>query len=259
VETLIGVFRTTLPARYWHENRSGAIISIFLTLVAGVSVGLRGLLDYAGRASEQAAKMMLQGGVPGAAGADQSTQMIAAMQSPVLAALAFLLFTPTGWLADYLVLSAVFRTLTLAADNPWGDPFLEGLDHLVRDKRDLIRAKQAADAREKAEGPEVPDRVLECRKFAGKEADYVVVASRRKPGWTLATTVVADSVRLRIGDPREITIEGWLRTCYPLRIIRDIQVDRRIVHYEWPKDMPPLPGLDTDSGVWSPPKPSPEE
>ena len=258
VDTLTGIFRCFLPARYWQERRAGALISIFLTFAAGGYVGLRGLLAYAGRASDEAARIMLQGGVPGAAG-DQSTQMIAAMQSPILAALAFFLFTPTGWLADYLVLSAIFRGITLAVDNPWGDPILEGIDHVVRDKSGEIRAKQEADAREKAEGPEVADRVLECRKFAGKEADYVVVASRRKPGWTLATTVIVDSVRLRIGDPREITIEGWLRTCYPLKIIRDIQVDRRIVPYTWPKDMPPLPGLDTDSGVWSPPKPAQEE
>lgn len=259
VDTLIGVFRCFLPVRYWQEIRSGAFISIFLTFAVGVYVGLRGLLAYAGRASDEAARIMLQGGVPGAAGGDQNAQMIAAMQSPLLAALAFFLFTPTGWLADYLVLSAIFRGITLAVDNPWGDPILEGIDHVARDKSAEIKAKQAAEAREKAEGPEVPDRVLECRKFAGKEADYVVVSSRRKPGWTLATTVIADSVRLRIGDPREMTIEGWLRICYPLKIIRDIQVDRRIVHYAWPKDMPPIPGLDTDSGVWSAPKPPPED
>ncbi len=259
MDTLVGVFRCFLPARYWQDNRSGALISIFLTFAAGLFVGLRGLLQYAGRASDEAARLMLQGGVSGSAAGDQNAQMVAAMQSPILAALAFLLFTPTGWLADYLVLSAIFRGVTLAVDNPWGDPILEGVDHVVRDKSALIEAKKEADAREQAEGPDVPDRVLECRKFAGKEADYVVVASRRKAGWTLATTVIADSVRLRIGDPREITIEGRLRTCYPLKIIRDLQVDRRIVHYQWPKDMPPIPGLDTDSGVWSPPKPSTEE
>ena len=258
MDTLTGIFRCFLPARYWHEMRSGALISIFLTFAAGGYVGLRGLLAYAGRASDEAARIMLQGGV-GPVGGDQSAQMVAAMQSPLLAALAFFLFTPTGWLADYLVLSAIFRGVTLAVDNPWGDPILEGIDRVARDKTAEIKTKQEAEAREKAEGPEVPDRVLECRKFAGKEADYVVVASRRKKGWTLATTVIADSVRLRIGDPREMTIEGWLRVCYPLKIIRDIQVDRRIVHYAWPKDMPPIPGLDTDSGVWSPPKPAHDE
>src|SRR6187402_462357 len=61
MEFLIGIFRCFLPARYWHEMRSGAIVSIFLTFAAGAYVGLRGLLDYAGRASEQAAKIMLQG------------------------------------------------------------------------------------------------------------------------------------------------------------------------------------------------------
>jgi hypothetical protein len=48
-------------------------------------------------------------------------------------------------------------------------------------------------------------------------------------------------VRLRLGEPLEKTLVGRLRTCYPLRIIRDIQVDRRIVHYAWPKEAPALP------------------
>jgi hypothetical protein len=54
-------------------------------------------------------------------------------------------------------------------------------------------------------------------------------------------------VRLRIGDPLERNLEGFLRTCYPLKVIRDVQVDRRIVDYDWPKDAPPLPDLSDDS------------
>ena len=108
-----------------------------------------------------------------------------------------------------------------------------------------VAKKQGAE-RELAEGPEAPDQILECRKFAGKEADYVIVSSRRKEGWSLATTVVAGSLRLRIGDPLEKTLEGRLRTCYPLRVIRDLQVDRRIVPYDWPKDAPPLPDLEAE-------------
>ena len=250
-----------LPARYWQEMRRGAILSILLTVFAGLVIGLRGLLEYAGKASEQAARIALEvgatGGVPGL---NQTEQITTALQGgPLLAALAFFLFTPTGWLADYLVLSGIFRGVSLAVDHPKGDPILTGIDWLVRSKGAELRAKTEATERERAEGPEVPDRVLECRKFAGKEADFVVVASRQKEGWTKSTTVVADSIRLRIGDPREITIEGRLRTCYPLKIIKDVQVDRRIVHYVWPKDMPPLPGLDTDSGVWTAPTPSTED
>ncbi len=252
METLVGVFRCLLPARYWQQMRRGAYLSIFLTAALGVRIGYAGFFERASKAGEEGAKLALEVGAPGGAvaGTDQSAAVAAALQGSALVPFAFFLFTPTGWLADYLFLSAVFRGITLAVDNPWGDPILTAIDHVVRNKSTADRAKKEAADRESAEGPEVADRVLECRKFAGKEADFVVVASRRKEGWTLATTVLADSIRLRIGDPREITIEGRLRTCYPLKIIKDLQVDRRVVHYDWPKDMPPLPGLDTESGVW---------
>jgi hypothetical protein len=145
------------------------------------------------------------------------------------------------------VISAAFRGITLAVDNPWGDPILTVIDNLIRGKSAARKDRQAAEERERAEGPVTPDEILECRKFAGKEADYVVVSSRRKEGWTLATTVIAETVRLRVGEPREMTIEGRLRTCYPLKVIRDVQVDRRIVHYSWPEGAPPLPDLAAEA------------
>ncbi len=152
-----------------------------------------------------------------------------------------------SWLADYLVISAIFRAFTLAVDRPWGDPLLTSIDHVARGKHEERRGREESEAREQAQRPVVPDQILECRKFAGKEADYVIVASRRKDGWTRATTVLANSVRLRIGEPLEKILEGKLRTCYPLRVIRDIQVDRRMVHYEWPEDAPPLPDLEAEA------------
>ena len=75
----------------------------------------------------------------------------------MIEALVFFLATPTGWLADYLFISALFRGTALAVDNPWGDPLLTGLDHLVRGKRDEHRARKDAEVRELAEGPVVPD------------------------------------------------------------------------------------------------------
>jgi nucleotide-binding universal stress UspA family protein len=251
VETLVGVFRTLLPARYWHDLRNGSYLSILLTAALGVRIGYAGFFERASKAAEEGAALALKLGAPGYAGgvggASQTDAVAAALMGNALTPLAFFLFTPMGWLADYLVLSAVFRGVTLAVDNPWGDPLLTAIDHVVRGKRDEARAKKLAAERELLEGPEVPDQILECRKFAGKEADFVVISCRRKEGWTLATTVIAESLRLRIGDPLEKTLEGRLRTCYPLKVIRDIQVDRRIVHYAWPKDAPPLPGLSTDS------------
>ena len=234
-----------LPARYWQSMRRGAILSILVTAGLGVRIGYGGFFERARQAAEEGAKLALKVGAPGGgvAGLDQTAQVAAALQGTALVPFAFFLFTPLGWLADYLVLSAVFRGITLAVDNAWGDPILTAVDHAVRGGRAERRARKEAEERERAEGPAAPDQILECRKFAGKDADFVVVASRRKDGWTLATTVVSESIRLRLGEPREMTIEGRLRTCYPLKVIRDLQVDRRIVHYEWPTESPPLPEI----------------
>lgn len=255
METLVGVFRCFLPVRYWDDMRRGAIPSIIITLAGGTIVGLKGLLAHMVGPAREAARIALEvGATGGVKGLDQTDQLVATMTgSPLIAALAFFLFTPTGWLADYLFLSAIFRGVTLAVDNPWGDPLLTAIDHVVRDRRAEHRARQEAEAREAAEGPVVPDQVLECRKFAGNEADFVVVSSRRKEGWTRATTVVANGVRLRLGDPLEKMLEGKLRTCYPLKVIRDIQVDRRVVRYRWPRDAPPLPDQYEEGDVWAPP------
>ena len=104
METLVGVFRCILPRRYWQEMRRGAVLSILLTIGVGAAIGLSGLVAYVGRASEQAAKAAIQVGTGGGVGGlDQTAQMTAALQgSPIISALAFFLFTPTGWLADYL-------------------------------------------------------------------------------------------------------------------------------------------------------------
>ncbi|HQZ17793.1 MAG TPA: hypothetical protein PLD86_13045 [Vicinamibacteria bacterium] len=249
MESLVGVFRCFLPVRYWQEMRRGAYLSILLTAALGVRIGYAGFFERASKAGQEGAALALKLGAPGGGvkGMDQTEAVAAALMGNALTPLAFFLFTPLGWLADYLVISAVFRGFTLAVDNPWGDPLLTLIDNAVRGKRADTLAKQQAAEREVAEGPEVPDVILECRKFAGKEADFVVVASRRKEGWTLLTTVVADSVRLRVGDPLERNVNGLLRTCYPLKVIRDLQVDRRIVHYDWPKEAPPLPDLSAES------------
>lgn len=248
MENLVGVFRCFLPVRYWHDMRRGAILSILLTAALGVRIGYAGFFEHAREVGEAGAKLALKVGAPGGgvAGMSQEEAVRAALMGGALAPISFFLFTPLGWLADYLLLSAVFRAITLAVDDPWGDPILTVLDRLVRDRHADQKATKAAEAREAAEGIIVPDEILECRKFAGKEADFVVVSSRRKDGWTMHTTVIADSVRLRLGEPREMTIEGKLRTCYPLKVIRDIQVDRRIVGYKWPKGAPPLPDPDAE-------------
>jgi len=224
MDTLTGVVRCLLPARFWQDTRSGVFLSIFLTAALGVRIGYAGFFEHARQAGEAAAALALKVGGPGGGvrGMDQRTAVAAALQGSALVPFAFFLFTPLGWLADYLVLSAVFRGITLAVDNPWGDPILTLLDGALQRRRADFQSRREAEARERAEGPAVPDEIHACRKFDGKDADFLVVSSRQKEGWTRATTVIANSVRLRVGDPKDTTLEGRLRTCYPLSVIRDI-------------------------------------
>lgn len=255
MDTLIGIFRCFLPHRFWKDTRRGAYLSIFLTAALAVRLGYAGFMDQAEKAGAEAAALALKVGAPGIrlpAGMSQTDAIRAAFQGSIFVPFIFFLLTPTGWLVDYLFVSAIFRGVTLAVDNPWGDPILTIIDGYIQGRRAENRAEFAAAELLAAQGALVPDQVLACRKFAGKDADFVVVSSRRKEGWTLSTTVIASSIRLRLGEPLERPIDGFLRTCYPLSVIRDVQVDRRIVHYDWPPDAPPLPASDDD--VWALPE-----
>lgn len=97
------------------------------------------------------------------------------------------------------------------------------------------QAQAAATLREEAEGPAVADRVITGDRVWKPQYEFVIVASRRKEGW-----------RLRLGEPWEAKVEGRLQTFYPLNLVRDIQVDRRIQHYDWPANAPPLPDIDDE-------------
>lgn len=254
LETLTGVFRCVLPRRYWSDMGRGAYASCFLTVALGFRIGYAGFFDYASRAAEQGAAMALKAaGGGGAPGIDPTAQAMAGILGSAMAPLAFFLFTPMGWVADYLFITGVFRAISIAGGHPWGDPVLTVIDNFLHRKIEEDRAQEAANARAAAEGPEVPDTIVAGTQFAGKAADFVIVSSRRKEGWTLATTVVAGDVRLRLGEPVDRRIKGWLRTCYPLSVIRDIQVDRRVVAYDWPPDAPPLPRPAEDEDPWARP------
>jgi hypothetical protein len=238
-----------LPERYWHGMHRGALLSILLTAGLGIRVGYAGFYQYARVAAEENARLALAMAGPGGgvAGIDRTTAVAAALQGSILVPFAFFLFTPIGWIADYLFISAVYRAFALAIDHPKGDPLLTVLDNVVHDLVGrcslLLESLGAARLASLLSG----DHVIACRGFAGSDADFLVVAGRRKLAWTLGTTVVAQSIRLRVGEPREVVVAGWRRMCYPLRVIRDVQVDRRIVHYRWPEDAPPLPWIEAET------------
>jgi hypothetical protein len=123
----------------------------------------------------------------------------------------------------------------------YGDPSLTLIDCLARKGTVLFLARWASYRREMAEGPAVPDRIVEGRRFDGKGADFVLIASRRKEGWEAGCGVHVGPHRRRLAEPFEVHIEGRLRTCYPLYLVRDGQIDRRILFYRWPDNAPLLP------------------
>lgn len=148
--------------------------------------------------------------------------------------------TPWGLLATYLTISAAIRVAAWAANDPIGDPLLTGLDALWRwDRRRAKRYRQEG-RRRRLEGREVADRLMRGV-IAGLDAvDYVVIASRRKPGWTAGAIVMTPDGWFRLGEPFDVTLREGLRTAYPLSAMDAVEVVRRGVTYELPPIDPAL-------------------
>jgi hypothetical protein len=65
--------------------------------------------------------------------------------------------------------------------------------------------------------------------------DYVVVAARRKPGWTKGTWVVTNDGWFTLGEPFDRPMPNGLRTVYPLTLqTSTLEVLRKGVSYELP-------------------------
>ena len=62
--------------------------------------------------------------------------------------------------------------------------------------------------------PDIADRVVSSTAAGIPGCDFVVVSSRRKPGWERGVAVFTEDGCYRLGDPVEQTIAGRLRTLY---------------------------------------------
>lgn len=151
-----------------------------------------------------------------------------------LALFTFLLMTPKGWLTMYLGGTGAFRMIAAWFDDPVGDPVLTGLDELLWRRRTRRDIRVARRERAALEGPEVPDRVVSSEKAGIPGCDFVIVSSRRKPGWERGVVVFTTSACYRIGEPVERTITGRLRTLYPLSEHKDLEAVRKSVEYDLP-------------------------
>jgi hypothetical protein len=226
-----------LPARIWprlpasFSMTAAAFASGLVTFFAGAAVGIPGFLEHAHATTSLGLDAELhrvftsadagyrQGLVQGFAG---------------LSIFTFLLLTPKGWLTLYLVLGGALRTAAAWFDDPVGDPILTGLDAVLWSGRTRHRTRAEGRRREAQEGPEVPDRVVSSGVAGIPGCDFVVVSSRRKPGWERGVAVLTEDACYRIGEPVEQQVAGRLRTLYPLTEHKDLEAIRRSVRYELP-------------------------
>ena len=208
---------------------TAAFLSGLAFFFAGAAIGIPGFLDHAhanagagiDRALEHMYKTEVYRGdlVIGFSGRSIFT---------------FLLLTPKGWITSYLMVTGGLRAGAAWFDDPIGDPLLTGIDYALVGRSEKRRAHKARKAREKQEGPAVPDRRVTPAAAGLPGCDFVIVASRRKDGWERGVTVLTSDGAYRIGEPVERVVAGHLRTLYPLTTHADLEAIRKAVHCELP-------------------------
>jgi hypothetical protein len=242
---IAGIIVGLLPRHYWPrfegladpQVAAGAII----TILGGAAIAIPGFFAHAEEVSVQNNRVLL------AAAARQdpattpqhlqvSTTTLAAASG--LSWLTFILLTPAGWISTYLVASGSLRAIGAASDSPLGDPLLTVIDKGLRASRSRRRATRAATELATREGPEIPDHLRTGADAGVPGAALVIVASRRKDGWTTGTVVLTASGAYRIVCVEDRMIAGLLRHLYGLVAHDDLEVFRRVVPYELPARRP---------------------
>lgn len=246
VAALLGGF---LPRRRWDALpglpiEPLATVSGFVTLASGVLVGVAGFLQFAWQAAGGIVDTSVGVAERQVRHETAGEMTTFAMQGvSAFSVVAFLFFTPLGLFALYLGVTGLVRAVSAVADDPVGDPVLTGIDLLVTRSAGTVRRTRARRAREREEGPAVPDRLLPADSADLQGFDYVVVSSRRKPDWTVGTAVITSDKWYTLGRAFEVRLPEGLRTVYPLREQKATEVLRRGVQYELPpleEDRPPL-------------------
>lgn len=231
-----------LPKRVWQSFdlpvANVAAASAFIMLFAGFALGIRGYFDYLERLRTtstgvsiiEIAERQNQGTLP-----EDATVSAIPAGLAATAPLAFAFFTPLGWLATYLVASSLFRIAGAYVEEPHGDPVLTAADALAQRWRGARVQRTERAAREQLEGMDEPDRLYRGDWAGLPDVTFVVVAARRKPGWTRGTWVITDDGWFTLGEPFDRPMPNGLRTVYPLTAqTSTLDVLRKGVSYQLP-------------------------
>jgi hypothetical protein len=229
------------PRRYWPSLDlrvpiyRAAFASALATFVLSVVISVPAFFAYAEGHASTASEMMVQ--VLGIHRTEVAPSMAGAQVtwvSSLFLPFTFAFFTPVGLFSTYLTVSGVVRMISVFVDDARGDPILTIVDEVARRVWTRRRERNTRAAREKLEGPEVPDILVTGAAAGFPDVDFVVIASRRKPEWDAGAIVVTDDKWFKLGVPAEREMPGGLRTLYPLSELHHHEVLRRAVQYTLP-------------------------
>ena len=235
----VAVIAGLLPVRRWAAFdavlpvREAASLAGLVTMLVGLALGVRGYLAYI-RASVE--RLGSAGDTAWLAAAETAGDAGLPLGAWVIPAAIGFIFTPVGAGAVYLSLTGLVRAVSGSVDDLRGDPLLTLLDSVATRLITGTRATRIRRARERREGPAVPDRLVTGRWSGRADVDFVVIAARRKPGWDEGVFVITAEQWFRLGRPYDMPLPQGLRTAYPLTAIRTQEVLRKGVSY----DLPPL-------------------
>ena len=214
----LAILAGVLPQRLWEDIdlpvRNLAFASALVTFWAGTAVGITGFFSYMAYVLAQrewtAPPLML------------------------VVFISYVVATPRGLFALYLTATGFVRAVAWYTGEPFGDPILTGIDWLWRRQRSSTRDRSEAQARLALEKTDEPDRRYDGA-WAGLDGvDFVVVAARRKPGWTKGTWVITADGWFVLGEPFDRPMPNGLRTVYPLTQQTTLEVLRKGVPFELP-------------------------
>jgi len=239
IDSLLAIPCALLPKRYWQSfdlpMANMAPVSSWVTMLGGVIIGVPGYFAYLERLRGakgvsilDISKAQIEGRLP------ETAEVSAIPGVLYMTAPLQFLFTPLGFIAAYMVFTGLVRVAASYIDEAHGDPILSGADWLGRRlftsrPQRIVRVERA-----KLEKIDEPDRRYDGEWAGLAGVDFVIVSSRRKPGWTKGTWVTTDDGWFVLGEPFDRPMPNGLRTIYPLTVQNTLEVVRKSVPYKLP-------------------------